>query len=168
MKNKALKIILIISVLAAAFFTAGAALAAPARWFQSTTLGDNNAAVKPWISVVVAPEESFTSEGQYVAEFTVTQWAKGNNYKLVLSAIDFYRQPDTRDLDVDDMWEFYDGDDWAPLSEAENLKLIPLVTHKTQTAYLSLRVKPDFFHTAGFAEYLTYKLELTAELQPVA
>jgi len=175
MKNEAKKIpkinkiLLIISVCLAAFFTAGTAVAfassIPSRWFRHNDL-TNIATIESWVKVTVTSVDSFNSDQVYLAEFTAKYWAEDNNYKLVLTDIDFYGPNDERDLDADDMWEYYDGADWPPLSGALHSILIPSVNSADFTADLSIRIKPDFFHYAGFAPYLAYNLELTAKLLP--
>lgn len=165
MKNNFFKILLIISIIIiAGCFTTGTAFAASFRWFGAAEKKDNNAAVDSWIKVIATPAEGFDSDEEYIAEFTVKHWAENNNYKLVLSGVDFFCPSKPGTLDPDVMWEYYADGGWAPVSEAQGLELIPVVTLKTCKAYLKIRIKPGFFENTGFEEYLDYYLELTAEL----
>ena len=167
MRKGLYKILLIISVLGIVCCAAGTALAAPSRWFGSAGLENDSTAVGSWIRVTVTGADGFDSDEDYTAEFTVKQWAENGSYKLVLTGIDFFSPSQTGSPDPDEMWEYYTGQDWAPVSEAENMELIPVVTVNTDTAYFKLRVKPGFFEKTDFMDYLEYHLELTAELLPI-
>jgi len=165
MKKQFLSTLLIMSAFISAGTATVIAIAAPAHWFAA--LGKKvNAPVNSWITVKVTGADGFDAKDEYIAEFAVKQWAESGNYKLALSEINFYGPSHTTGLDMDNMWEYHDGSVWAPISGAKTLELIPLVTLKSHTAYLKIRIKPGFFHTAGFAEYLSYNLELAAELLP--
>ena len=165
MKSNSLKISLILSILfTTACGVAVTAFAAPLRWLGSAGLKNNNAAVDPWIKVTISSADGFDSDEEYVATFTVKQWAENGNYKLVLSGIDFLCPPETESLDPDKMWEYYADGVWAPISEARSLELIPIITFNTNTAYLKLRIKPGFLQTPDFMKYLECSLKLTAEL----
>ena len=146
-----------------ACFTLGTAYAASQRWFTSVDKG-GYALIDAWIKVKISPETEFGHDEEYVAEFTVEQWAINGNYKLVLNKVDFFCPTKTAVLDPDEMWEHYVGGLWKPVSQAKNLVLIPIVTVNTNIAYLKIRVKPSFFQKPNFAEYLEYSLELGAVL----
>jgi len=167
MKNVFYKRLLIVSVIITACFTVQTAFAASLRWFESVGLKDNSAVVGSWIAVAVTGTDGFDSNEEYVAAFSVKQWAENGNYKLVLSKIDFLDSSQAETYDPDEMWEYYADGVWTPISEAENSKLIPIVTFDANTAYLRIRIKPDFFQKADFSEYLDCSLRLTAELLPV-
>ena len=158
-------LLLFISIILTACCAVGTAFAA-ARWFDSTDL-NGRADIRSWIKVAVKPEKSFAADEVYIAQFTVRQWAEGSNYKLVLSKVDFVSLSGTGTLNpnkADEMWEYYDGSEWTPISGAENLELLPNISLKKHTAYLKIKLKDGFFDEAGFYEYLNYCLELTAEL----
>jgi len=168
MKNK----MLIISLCAISFFLIGCCVmakvfAASPQWFAGNGLKDNQAVIDSWIIITVAPAESFDSDEEYTAEFTVKQWAENGNYKLVLLEIYFFCPLKTENLNLDEMWEYFSDDAWVPISGAKDLELIPLVTVKTYIAQMKIRIKPGFFQKTDFAEYLDYHLGLAAELLPV-
>jgi len=167
MKNKVIKTLILITALTLACGAAGSALAAPAKWFAGTELNDNTAFVKSWIKVTLTGAEGFAADEEYIAEFTVRQWAEDGNYKLVLSEIDFCGPQGAEYLNPDYLWEYLSSGGWKPVSQAKNHVLIPAVSTAEYYAYLKIRIKPGTFETAGFAEYLEYILELTAELLPV-
>jgi len=163
MKNKFLKVMVIIAVLAS-LYAAGAALAIPVRWVENKPLEDNSATVAAWVKVAAVSSDGFDDDEEYLAAFIVTQWAENGNYKLVLSGIEFFNAS-RENKDPDGMWEYFTaGGVWVPISQAKNLELIPSVTVNSNIAILAIRVKPGFFRTPGFAEYLDYTLELTAKL----
>lgn len=165
MKNNLRKTLLILPlVMLIACCGAGTAFASPHRWFGSFGMEDNNAFVDSWIRATVSPETEFGSDEEYTAEFTVTQWAESGNYKLIISKVGFLHAAETAALGPDEMWEYSADGTWAPVSRAEGMELIPVVTVNTNTAYLKLRLKPGFFQTPDFTEYLEYSLELTAVL----
>jgi len=163
MKKKIL-LLLALSVFASACCTALTAFAAPGRWFGSTIKDDNTVRTASWIKVTVTGEDCFSSDEEYATEFVVRQWAEGGNYRLILRGVRFFDPSGAESLDPDCMWEYYDGGDWAPVTDARGLELIPAVELKAHTAYLKIRVTPGFFDTAGFAKYLDCNLELTAAL----
>ena len=168
MKKNLNKILFILSLaVLAACCAAGTAFAASPRWFGGVGIEGNNAFVEPWIRVTVTPETEFESDEEYIATFTVEQWAESGNYKLILSKARFFHPLKTEALDPDEMWEYYANAAWVPISQAENSELIHAVSAGANTAYLKLRVKPDFFQTPTFAKYLDYSLELIAELLPI-
>jgi len=167
MKNKLFVTLLVLSTVIAVYCGTGTAFAAPLRWVKSSGLEGNCAVVSSWIKVEATSADGFDSDEEYIVEFTVTHWAENNSYKLVLSGIDFFNPSKAESLDPDEMWEYRTDGAWSPVSEALNLELIPKVATDARTAYLSVRIKPDFFQKPDFMEYLSYHLELTAELLPI-
>jgi len=165
MKNKILKIICALSVLAVLSFGGIATTFAALRWFDSSELEDNSVFVKSWIKVTVTSAEAFAADEELTVRLAVKQWAEGGNYKLVITGIDYYCSFSAAVLDPDYLWEFYaDNNTWEPISNAMNLVVIPEIDLKKHMAILKIRTKPDVFLTAGFADYLDYNLELTAAL----
>jgi len=168
MKKSLHKNLLIVSlVVFTACCAAGAAFAAPLRWFGGGGIEGNNALIEPWIRVTVSPETAFGQDEEYVAVFTVEQWAKSGGYGLVLSKVGFLCPSETEAPDPDIMWEYYADGAWKPVSQAEGIELIPVVTVDANIAHLKIRLNPDFFQTPCFSEYLEYSLELTAVLTVV-
>jgi len=168
MKNMIPKNLLVfISVVMLACCVTVTAFAATSRWLSGDELKDSSAEINSWIKVRAASADAFAADEDYIVTFTVKQWAENGNYKLVLSDVDFFDESGNRELDPDHMWQFLEGGVWKPVSQAENLQLIPLVTVNSYAAELQMRVNPDFFLQDGFAPYLDYSLELTARLQKI-